>query len=79
MFNPLIQLFKPVSPLAWLPIVTMIVSAVYVTADPMFDKSFINLRDHRHAVFAVADGHQHRGGRGAPSTATCSTSRACCA
>ena len=42
MFNPLIQLFKPVSPLAWLPIVTMIVSAVYVSADPMFDKSFIN-------------------------------------
>jgi nitrate/nitrite transport system permease protein len=42
MFNPLIQLFKPVSPLAWLPIVTMVVSAVYVTADPMFDKSFIN-------------------------------------
>ena len=63
MFNPLIQLFKPVSPLAWLPIVTMIVSAVYVTADPMFDKSFINSGDHRHAVFAVADGHQHRGGR----------------
>ena len=25
--NPLIQIFKPVSPLAWLPIVTMIVSA----------------------------------------------------
>jgi nitrate/nitrite transport system permease protein len=42
MFNPLIQVFKPVSPLAWLPIVTMIVSAVYVTANPMFDKSFIN-------------------------------------
>jgi len=42
MFNPLIQLFNPVSPLAWLPIVTMIVSAVYATADPMFDKSFIN-------------------------------------
>jgi nitrate/nitrite transport system permease protein len=42
MFNPLIQLFKPVSPLAWLPIVTMIVSAVYVAADPMFEKSFIN-------------------------------------
>lgn len=31
--NPLIQLFKPVSPLAWLPLVTMIVSAVYVTDD----------------------------------------------
>lgn len=40
--NPLIQTFKPVSPLAWLPIVTMIVSAVYVTDDPMFDKSFLN-------------------------------------
>lgn len=40
--NPLIQLFKPVSPLAWLPIVTIIVSAVYVTQDPMFEKSFVN-------------------------------------
>ena len=39
--NPIIQIFKPVSPLAWLPIVTMVVSAVYVSADPMFDKSFI--------------------------------------
>lgn len=26
--NPLIQLFKPVSPLAWLPLVTMVVSAL---------------------------------------------------
>jgi len=41
-FNPLIQLFKPVSPLAWLPLVTMVVSAVYVTNDPMFSKSFLN-------------------------------------
>ena len=39
--SPLVQIFKPVSPLAWLPIVTMIVSAVYVTDDPMFDKAFI--------------------------------------
>ena len=39
--NPLIQTFKPVSPLAWLPIVTMIVSAVYVSDDPMFEKSFL--------------------------------------
>ncbi|MPQ93340.1 ABC transporter permease [Thioclava sp. JE_KL1] len=39
--NPLIQIFKPVSPLAWLPIVTMIVSAVYVTNDGMFSKSFL--------------------------------------
>jgi nitrate/nitrite transport system permease protein len=42
MFNPLIQVFKPVSPLAWLPIVTMVVSALYVSADPFFEKSFIN-------------------------------------
>ena len=40
-FNPIIQLFKPVSPLAWLPLVTMVVSAVYVTNDPMFSKSFL--------------------------------------
>jgi len=39
--NPLIQLFKPVSPLAWLPLVTMVVSAVYVSADPLFAKSFV--------------------------------------
>ena len=39
--NPLIQVFKPVSPLAWLPIVTMIVSAIYVSDDPMFSKSFV--------------------------------------
>ncbi|MDT8386589.1 MAG: ABC transporter permease subunit [Thiogranum sp.] len=39
--NPLIQIFKPVSPLAWLPIVTLIVSAVYVSDDPAFSKSFI--------------------------------------
>ena len=40
--NPLIQLFKPVSPLAWLPIVTMVVSAVYVSDDPTFEKAFVN-------------------------------------
>ncbi len=39
--NPLIQLFKPVSPLAWLPLVTMVVSALYVSKDPMFSKSFL--------------------------------------
>ncbi|MBV1786698.1 ABC transporter permease [Marinobacterium sp. D7] len=39
--NPIIQLFKPVSPLAWLPLVTMVVSAVYVTPDPLFAKSFL--------------------------------------
>ncbi|WCN11491.1 ABC transporter permease subunit [Marinomonas mediterranea] len=40
-FNPLIQIFKPVSPLAWLPLVTMVVSAAYVSKDPMFSKSFL--------------------------------------
>ena len=40
--NPLVQIFKPVSPLAWLPIVTMVISAVYVSDDPMFEKSFLN-------------------------------------
>jgi nitrate/nitrite transport system permease protein len=39
--NPFIQIFKPVSPLAWLPLVTMIVSALYVSAEPWFEKSFI--------------------------------------
>jgi nitrate/nitrite transport system permease protein len=39
--NPLIQIFKPVSPLAWLPIVTMIVSALAATDGGLFAKSFI--------------------------------------
>jgi len=39
--NPLIQIFKPVSPLAWLPIVTLVVSAVYTTQDGWVEKSFI--------------------------------------
>ena len=40
--NPVIQVFKPVSPLAWLPLVTMVVSALYVTDDPLVAKSFLN-------------------------------------
>jgi nitrate/nitrite transport system permease protein len=40
--NPLIQIFKPVSPLAWLPIVTLVVSAAYMTTeDSWFEKSFL--------------------------------------
>jgi nitrate/nitrite transport system permease protein len=39
--NPLIQIFKPVSPLAWLPIVTMVVSALYVDPSEMFPKSMV--------------------------------------
>jgi nitrate/nitrite transport system permease protein len=41
MFNPVIQIFRPVSPLAWLPIVTLVVSAVYVSDDPAVSKSFL--------------------------------------
>lgn len=41
-FNPIIQVLKPISPLAWLPLVTMVVSAVYASPDPMVPKSFIN-------------------------------------
>ena len=40
-FNPIVQVFKPVSPLAWLPLVTMVVSALYVSDDPMVSKSFL--------------------------------------
>ncbi len=39
--NPIIQIFKPVSPLAWLPIVTMVVSATVSSVDPLFGKSFL--------------------------------------
>ncbi len=39
--NPIIQVMKPVSPLAWLPIVTMVVSASITSADPMLAKSFV--------------------------------------
>ncbi|MEM7503620.1 MAG: ABC transporter permease [Pseudomonadota bacterium] len=39
--NPLIQIFKPVSPLAWLPIVTMIVSAAYANPTDALPKSLV--------------------------------------
>ncbi|CAH0991581.1 Bicarbonate transport system permease protein CmpB [Sinobacterium norvegicum] len=39
--NPIIQIFKPVSPLAWLPLVTMVVSALYISDDPLLPKSFV--------------------------------------
>jgi nitrate/nitrite transport system permease protein len=39
--NPIVQIFKPVSPLAWLPIVTMVVSAVYIEEYAGFPKSFV--------------------------------------
>ncbi|GAA4502126.1 ABC transporter permease [Pseudaeromonas paramecii] len=40
--NPIVQILKPVSPLAWLPLVTMVVSALYASDDPTLSKSFIN-------------------------------------
>ena len=39
--NPLVQIFKPVSPLAWLPIVTMVVAATITSNDPFLPASFI--------------------------------------
>lgn len=39
--NPFVQIFKPVSPLAWLPIVTIVVSAVYAGGDGSMPRSFI--------------------------------------
>jgi len=39
--NPLIQIFKPVSPLAWLPIVTMVVSATYMNPSEWLPKSML--------------------------------------
>jgi nitrate/nitrite transport system permease protein len=42
--NPLIQVFKPVSPLAWLPIVMIVVGALYTTepSEAWFQKSFLS-------------------------------------
>ena len=39
--NPLVQILKPISPLAWLPIVTMVVSASITGDNPLFPKSFV--------------------------------------
>jgi len=42
--DPLIQIFKPVSPLAWLPIVMICVGALYTTkpSEAWFEKSFLS-------------------------------------
>jgi nitrate/nitrite transport system permease protein len=40
--NPLIQLFRPVSPLAWLPIVMILVSALAPGQGGWFEKSFLS-------------------------------------
>lgn len=40
--NPIIQVFKPVSPLAWLPIVIILVGALYTTDNPLFERAFLS-------------------------------------
>jgi nitrate/nitrite transport system permease protein len=39
--NPIVQVMRPISPLAWLPVVTMIVSASITSDNPTFAKSFV--------------------------------------
>jgi nitrate/nitrite transport system permease protein len=39
--NPLVQVMRPISPLAWLPIVTMVVSASITSDDPTLAKSYV--------------------------------------
>jgi nitrate/nitrite transport system permease protein len=39
--NPLVQIMRPISPLAWLPIVTMVISASITSDDPTLAKSFV--------------------------------------
>ena len=39
--NPLVQVMRPISPLAWLPIVTMVVSSAITSDDPTLPKSFV--------------------------------------
>ena len=62
--NPLIQIFKPVSPLAWLPIVTMVVSArLRPRPGDVLPKIASDLGDHGDALLALADADQHRARR----------------
>jgi nitrate/nitrite transport system permease protein len=39
--NPMVQVMRPISPLAWLPIVTMVVSSAITSDDPLLPKSFV--------------------------------------
>ncbi len=39
--NPLVQIMKPISPLAWLPIITMVVSATVSSDAPLLPKSLV--------------------------------------
>ncbi len=39
---PFIQILKPVSPLAWLPIIMILVSGLYNSQNPLFEKAFLS-------------------------------------
>ena len=39
--NPLVQIFRPVSPLAWLPIVQLVIAAAITSTNPTFEKAFL--------------------------------------
>lgn len=39
---PFIQIFKPVSPLAWLPIIMILVTGLYNPTNPWFEKAFLS-------------------------------------
>src|SRR3546814_16714360 len=41
LFRVSVVIMNPVSPLAWLPIVTMVVSATITSADPALPKAFV--------------------------------------
>jgi nitrate/nitrite transport system permease protein len=41
MANPLIQLFKPVSPLAWFPVVYLLINRLMTAPDPLVAKSMV--------------------------------------
>src|SRR5690606_1613155 len=39
--SPLVQVFRTLSPLAWLPLVTLVVSALQVSPEPLRARSFV--------------------------------------
>ena len=58
--NPLVQVMRPVSPLAWLPIVTMVVSASITCGRSDAGQKLRHLGRRGDALLAVADADQHR-------------------
>ena len=57
--NPLIQVFKPVSPLAWLPLVTLVVASVgmndlWIAACALSQNPVLPVASHDHAFEMIA-------------------------